>query len=163
MQWPARGFLILYGGPGTGKSFGAAWTVREYIKNGVSDPLDKKTWESAERAGDNAIWINAQEVTEVTPDRTLLPKACSARLLIMDDLGREEDIKAGNAAVRVVVSKRYDAKLATIITTELSLSDIRKRYGRYVADRLAEDFRDGGALIDCGDASMRMAGEFECF
>jgi DNA replication protein DnaC len=155
MKWPARGFLVLYGGTGTGKSFGAAWAVREYLKNGVSKPMDKKTWESIERAGDNAIWANVQEIAS---DRVLLPKASAARLLIMDDLGREEDTKAGNAAVCALISKRYDAKLATIVTSELSLADIRKRYGRYLADRLAEDFGDGGGVIDCGDDSMRAAG-----
>jgi hypothetical protein len=155
MNWTGRGFLILCGVPGTGKSFGAAWAVREYIKNRVFDPMDKKTWEVADRAGDNVTWLNAQDIAADRADRNFSQRAYAASLLVMDDLGREEDTKSGNVAVCAVISKRYDAKLATVVTTELSLADIEKRYGRYLSDRLTEDVGDGGGVVDCGDDSMR--------
>jgi DNA replication protein DnaC len=156
MNWTGRGFLILYGGPGTGKSFGAAWAVREYIKNRISNPMDKKTWDEIDRAKDNVTWLNAQDTAADRIDRNLPQRACAASLLVMDDLGREEDTKSGNAAVSAVISKRYDAKQATVVTTELSLADIEKRYGRYLSDRLTEDVEDGGGVVDCGDDSMRL-------
>ncbi|MDR1510411.1 MAG: hypothetical protein LBS53_12325, partial [Synergistaceae bacterium] len=54
------------------------------------------------------------------------------------------------------VSARYDGKLPTVVTTELSFNDILKAYGRNTAFKLIEDNGDGGGMFaPCGDFSLR--------
>jgi DNA replication protein DnaC len=146
-------FLVFCGKSGVGKSFGAACAVREYLKSRIANWIDRRTWEAAERAADSAMWSDAKEITD---DKAAFSRARTAFLLVLDDLGKEEDTQTGRAAVCSVISKRYDAMLATVITTELPMSDIRIRYGSYLAERLAEDAGNGGNIVDCGEVSMRL-------
>jgi DNA replication protein DnaC len=152
-KWPVIGFLVLCGKNGTGKSFAAARVVYEYLEGRVTDRLDRGTWATAERAGDSVTWLSAKEIID---DADARERARGSYLLVMDDLGREDETKTARAVLCSVISRRYDAKLATVITTELSMTDVRKRYGRYLTDRLAEDVGNGGGVIDCGDISMRL-------
>jgi DNA replication protein DnaC len=99
------------------------------------------------------MWRSAREIIG---GGEAFARVASAALLVLDDLGREENTKTARAALCSAVSKRYDAKLATAVTTELSMTDLRKRYGRYLTDRLAEDMGNGGGIIDCGCVSMRV-------
>jgi hypothetical protein len=154
-KWPVKGFLVFCGKNGSGKSFGAACVVRGYLENRIADRLDREAWGNADRAGNAVTWRSSKDLAG---DSEVCEKAASATLLVIDDLGREEDTKIARPALCSVVSKRYDAKLAAVITTELSMADMRKRYGRYLTDRLTEDA--GSGVIDCGDESMRMA---RCF
>jgi hypothetical protein len=152
-KWPVLGFLVLCGKKGTGKSFAAARVVYDYLEGHITDRLDRGTWSAAERAGDSVTWFSAKEIID---DADACAKAGISSLLVMDDLGREDEMKTARAILCFLVSKRYDAKLATVITTELSMADIRKRYGRYLTDRLAEDVGNGGCVVDCGDVSIRL-------
>jgi DNA replication protein DnaC len=152
-KWPVRGFLVFGGTAGSGKSFGAAYVVREYLESRAVDWLDRGAWINAERAADSVMWRSAKDVID---DGEAYARSASVTLLVMDDLGREEETKTARSALCSVVSKRYDAKLATVVTTELSMAGLRKRYGRYLTDRLTEDIGHGGGIIDCGDVSMRM-------
>ena len=155
LRWPFSGFLVLCGKTGSGKSFGAARVVRAYLEGHITDRLDRWTWEAADRRGDSVMWLGARDITD---DRGICAKASSVPLLAIDDLGREDDTKAARAAMCSAVSKRYDSKLATVITTELSMAGISKRYGRYLSDRLLEDSGTGGGAVDFGDAYMRGSG-----
>ena len=60
----------------------------------------------------------------------------------IDDLGIEpvEVMDYGNIMTPVIdlLTKRYEAQLFTIVTTNLDPKDIRKRYGDRIADRLNE-------------------------
>jgi DNA replication protein DnaC len=155
-KWPVRGFLLLCGKTGSGKSFAAASVVRGYLESRVKDRLVRETWGAAERAGESVIWVSAKDIADgrdISVTRSGVRGNIS--LLVLDSLGREEETKTAISALCSAVSKRYDAKQATVITTELSMSDISKRYGRFFADRLAEDIGDGGCLVDCGDVSIR--------
>jgi hypothetical protein len=154
LKWPVRGFLVLCGKPGVGKSFAAACVVREFLKRRITNRMDRKTWEAADRAGDSVMWSGAKEITD---DKGAFVRARSAFLLVLDDLGKEEDTQTGRAAACAVISKRYDAMLATAVTTELPMSGLRIRYGSYLTERLAEDAGRGGSVVDCGDVSMRLS------
>ena len=63
-------------------------------------------------------------------------------LLGIDDLGTEpvEVMDYGNVMTPLIdlLTKRYDAQLFTVVTTNLGPNDIRKRYGDRIADRLNE-------------------------
>jgi hypothetical protein len=158
-KWNFQGFLVLIGPSGVGKSFGAAWAVREYLMSRISDPLDIRTWNCAEIAGRNVMWCSANKIIH---DRKLASRACDSALLVLDDLGREGDAQIRRADIGDVISARYDAKLPTVITTELTFSDIIKTYGLYAVHKLTEgkggeDY--GGMIADCGDEFVPVCSE----
>jgi hypothetical protein len=151
-KWPARGFLVIGGGHGTGKSFCAACAVFEYLTRRVKNPLDRGSWENADRTGSSVMWGAAMEITD---DRETALRAKKASLAVIDDLGGESGVPQSRASLRGVILRRYDMKLPTVITTGLTMPDIASRYGGGITDRLTEDMRDGGGIIDCGSALIR--------
>lgn len=58
--------------------------------------------------------------------------------LILDDLGRERLTDWVLEMLYLVVNTRYEARLATSLTTNLSLEALRHRMGEAILDRLAE-------------------------
>jgi DNA replication protein DnaC len=152
-QWRFRGFLVLSGGSGVGKSFGAAWALKEFLRSKIPNPLDTETWNRAACAGERAMWGTANEIVR---DKNKLEEARSKLFLVIDDLGREGNLSTRQADVSDIVSARYDEKLPTVITTELSFNDILKAYGRNTAFKLIEDNgENGGIFALCGDFSLR--------
>ena len=151
-KWPARGFLIFTGNTRSGKSFGAALTVRKFLKNRNRNRFDRSTWETAESAGNSVLWCTAMDIIE---DREIAARAKRQYFLVIDDLGGETDTPVGQAALRNIILKRHDMKLATVITTILTLPEIDIRYGSRVTERLIEDIGKGSMIIECSDASMR--------
>ena len=156
-KWQARGFLIFTGDTGSGKSFGAALAVREYLKNLVPNHFDRGTWQAAEKAektektekaGISVVWCAAADISD---DRETVIRAKRGQLTVIDDLGGEPDTPAIQAALRGVILKRHDMKLPTVITTTLTLQDIDARYGGRVVDRLTEDIGKGGRIVECGN------------
>lgn len=69
-------------------------------------------------------------------------KLITVNMLGIDDLGTEpsEVMDYGNVYTLVIdlLTKRYEEQLFTIITTNLTTSQIREHYGDRIADRLNE-------------------------
>jgi hypothetical protein len=154
-KWSFAGFLLFFGKSGVGKSFGAAWAVKRYLRSRILDLLDARTWICAANASAGVMWRTANKIIH---DKSMIAETWTKRLLVLDDLGREGNFPTRRADVSDIVSARYDAKLPTIITTELTFADIVSVYGKYTAHKLAEDVQDkgaGGMIIDCGDVSLR--------
>jgi DNA replication protein DnaC len=122
-QWRFGGFLVLSGASGVGKSFSAAWTLREFLRSQISDPLDSGTWTRAARASEHTMWTTANNAVY---DKDRLGEARSKWFLVLDDLGREGSLSTRQADISDIVSARYDTKLPTVITTELGFDDILK-------------------------------------
>ena len=155
-RWSMRGFLLLSGKTGCGKSYAAAWFVREYLKGRIGDPYkaEAREWHMrAESAVSRVTWFAAQGIVE---DRVIAADAKRIPLLILDDLGKESELPSARAITQNVVSQRYDNELPTLITTELTLPDIDARYGRAVVERVIEGAEDGGWVVACGDVSLRL-------
>jgi hypothetical protein len=153
-KWNFQGFLVLAGPSGAGKSFGAAWAVKEYLKSQILDPLNVHTWSHAMIAGENVMWCSANRIVH---DRELASKAWNVTLLVLEDLGREGNTPTRRADVGDVLFRRYDAKLPTVVTTELPLSEIIRTYGLHTAQKLTEDENGegyGGMITDCGNESV---------
>jgi hypothetical protein len=154
-EWGMRGFLVLTGGSGVGKSFGAACAVKRFLESKIPNRLDRGAWRSVERsgAGRSVMWCDADDIAG---DGMIALRARGSSLLVVDDLGGERGASVGQCAIRGVISKRYDSKLPTVVTTGLTMLDIRNKYGRYIAERLIEDVRHGGKIVECGDVSIRL-------
>jgi hypothetical protein len=153
-RWPIRGFLIFMGN--MGKSFGAALVLRKYLKDQVKNRIGHRSWETARRAGSSVMWRTAAEISD---DREIAARARRESLVVIDDLGGENDTPAIQAVLRGVLMKRYDMKLPTVITTALTMLDIDARYGRRVVIRLAEDIGSGGKVIVCNSVHPENPGE----
>ena len=83
-----------------------------------------------------------QIVRMMKADYQTWEKLSQVDMLAIDDLGIEpvEVMDFGNVLCPVVdlLTKRYDMQLFTIITTNLTPSEIREKYGDRIADRMNE-------------------------
>jgi hypothetical protein len=124
--------LVLMGMSGRGKT-GAAVGVLRYFHD----------------RGHRVYFTAVQDLLEATKegfeDKTNLPegarpliRAERAHVLVLDDLGAERVTDWTAAAVDNLVRKRYNAERPTIITSNLSTADFRRRVGPRLLSRLAE-------------------------
>jgi DNA replication protein DnaC len=60
------------------------------------------------------------------------------RILFIDDVGVEYESDFNTSIAESIFVERYNRKLPTCITTNLSLEEFEKRYGKRVIDRLQE-------------------------
>jgi hypothetical protein len=159
-KWNFHGFLVLSGGSGVGKSFAAAWAVKEYLRSKILDPLNVDAWNRATVTAGNMMWRSANRIIH---DRNIISAALVKPFLVIDDFGKEGDSPTRQADVSDIISARYDAKLPTIVTTELAFTDIISAYGKHTAYKLSEDENSdsGGMIINCGNISVRFEDDWE--
>jgi DNA replication protein DnaC len=111
--------LILCGGVGTGKTHAAIWAVRERWGEFVAS-------QSLARRIDP--WKHELEHTRLLH--------LEAPLIVLDDLGAEQDDARFGQALFALVNCRNASDRRTLITTNLTIPQIRPRYGDRIADRL---------------------------
>ena len=105
--------LLLYGQPGTGKSFYAACVANALIDKGVSAAMTSFARIVGDLQGlreDNGAYIDY---------------LASVGLLIVDDLGAERDSKYMQEQVYAVINARYEARKPLILTTNLPIEQIK--------------------------------------
>ena len=102
--------LLLYGNVGTGKTFAAACVANALIDNGV--PCYVTNFNTAS----NMIFENRQ---------SYLDNLQRFRLLVLDDLGTERKTEYMQEIVFSIVDARYSAGLPMIVTTNLTLEEIK--------------------------------------
>lgn len=133
---PAMKFLVLAGAVGTRKSGSACWALTQtsglYLKAkkisrlaASHDEESVNTWRQASRVG----------------------------LLVLDDLsmGYFDDKGWFLSCLTELIDDRYEAKLRTIITCNLTIEDFRKRVGDVAVDRI----REHGEFYVVGGSSVR--------
>lgn len=120
--------LLLYGSPGTGKTFAAACIANALMKRGV--PVLVTSIVKLTNAS-----IFSDDLQEI------LRKMKNARLLVLDDFGAERDSDFKVEQIFDVIDSRYASKRPMIITTNIPLDnfkrdpDIRRRR---IYDRILE-------------------------
>ena len=72
----------------------------------------------------------------VPGDPLEIRRAMRAPVLLLDDLGKDPDIKSN--PLPAVIAERHDEERVTWITTELTPPEILKRYGGGIARRICE-------------------------
>lgn len=122
-----RGWLILQGGVGTGKTHLAYAIAGAVLAQGYSvyahttpDLLDKL------RSG----------YQDDTYDQWM-DQLCNVDLLVLDDLGTERSTEWASQALFQVINYRYSKRLPMVVTTNLKLEDARQMDAR-MASRLLE-------------------------
>ena len=121
--------LLFYGGVGTGKTFAAA-CIANYL-------LDRRV---------SVIMTSFVKLLDTMKgfreeDEALIHRLNKAKLLVIDDLGAERSTDTALEKVYNIIDSRYRAKRPVILTTNLSLSEMKEtldiRYTR-IYDRIFE-------------------------
>ncbi|NEZ46130.1 ATP-binding protein [Clostridium niameyense] len=135
--------LLIYGEPGNGKTHTVACIANELISrmvpvicvsiNALLDRI-KDTYNRFGNEGEN----------------TVLKSLVNADLLIIDDLGTEQNTDWSRTRIYNILDSRYRNELPLIITTNLPLNDLQGRYEKRTYDRLLEMctpvFNDGPSI-----------------
>ncbi len=141
-------FLVLVGAPGSGKSLLAAWGLAMLDRGG--------------------FWLPASHVSDGESWRAARHRAMHSDLLVIDDLGREDDGKDGWVveAIKGLMCDRLDGPGLTICTSNLSGEAFGARYtGDPSADdpsgtRLLSRLRQRSRWVRCGNTDLRKASKF---
>lgn len=131
------GNLLFTGAPGLGKTFLSACIAREVSENGFSVVYDTaahifQQFESGKFGRDNPF--------EEDPDREI-NRYLNCDLLIMDDLGTEMLTSFVQSAFYRIVNDRLLSRRKTILSTNLSISALRERYGAAVGSRIEGEYQ----------------------
>ena len=129
--------LFLSGGTGLGKTFLSACIARTVSEGGASVVYD------------SAVDIFAQFETEkfsrdgedAREARDGTRRYLSCDLLILDDLGSELTTPFVQSALYRQVNGRLTAGRRTVISSNLTMDDVRRRYSPQVASRLEGEYR----------------------
>ena len=133
--------IVLCGGCGNGKT-----TMLKALQNLIrclQIHKPKATTESLYGAYYGLQIVDALQIAQLSKtNHTKYLEVAQEDMLAIDDLGTEpvEVMDYGNIMTPIIdlLTKRYEAQLFTIVTTNLDPRDIRKRYGDRIADRLNE-------------------------
>lgn len=108
--------LFLYGPPNTGKSFAAAYWLKQRASKLRSTTAKSKKW------------IIANGLTMV--DRQDLRSLIDQQYLVVDDLGAEYSASSGyfNQLLYQLIATRYDNELKTIFTSNMTGKEIKEHY-----------------------------------
>ena len=129
--------LFLTGPPGLGKTFLSACIARTVSEHGYSVVYDTAVnifarFEEQKFSRDR---LDAEEAR----DETRRYLGCD--LLILDDLGSELTTPFVQSALYTLVNARLTAGRRTVISSNLSMDDVRGRYTGQIASRLEGEYR----------------------
>ncbi len=130
---PDAGNLLFNGGTGLGKTFLSACIAREVAEKGYS-----VAYESAQQL------FNMLEKNHFHPDEesvAAVAKLNACDLLIVDDLGTEMTGSFTVSALYSLVNDRLLRGKPMIVSTNLNIDEIRKRYSPQIASRLEGSFQ----------------------
>ena len=130
---PGVGNLLFVGGTGLGKTFLSAC-----IANQITDRGFSVVYESA------PTLFGRLEKNRFSPDdqtRATVAAYNSCDLLIIDDLGTELPGNFVTAALYSLLNDRLLAEKSMLISTNLNVDDLAKRYSPQIASRLQGEFR----------------------
>lgn len=117
---------MLTGSVGTGKTHLAAAMAHYAIENGVITKFGNVT----------DIFQSLRD--SFTSDEDILSDVKAVPFLVLDDLGKERQTDWTTETIYSIINYRYEHMLPTVITTNLSMSDLQERLGAATVSRLME-------------------------
>ena len=124
-----KGFLLLAGKNGTGKTF-AANAIYDRVH--VSDSDYRKFITQTDL---NLMW--QKQIKDWGETTYLLNQMVACEIFVLDDLGTRTPTEAFMDFLYALISKRYERQSATIITTNLNEKDMREKFGDAIVSRIA--------------------------
>ena len=129
--------LFLSGSTGLGKTFLSACIARTVSENGCSVVYDT--------AGEVFARFEAQKFSRDEEDareaRDDTRRYLRCDLLILDDLGSELTTPFVQSVLYQLVNSRLTAEKRTVISSNLTMDDVRGRYSPQIASRLEGEYR----------------------
>jgi len=132
---PGSGNLLLTGAPGLGKTFLSAAIAREVSGEGFSVVYDTAA-HIFDRFEARKFGREAGEAVEADVDRVL-----DCDLLILDDLGTEMTTPFVQSALYTIVNSRITDRRASILSTNLDLKELARRYSPQIVSRLEGEYQ----------------------
>lgn len=129
--------LFLSGATGLGKTFLSGCIAREVSERGFSVVYD--TAINLFAAFESKKFSKDAEEGRSARDDTRRYLGCD--LLILDDLGSELTTPFVQSALYELINSRLIAGKATVISSNLTMDDVRARYSAQVASRLGGEYR----------------------
>lgn len=129
------GNLLLSGDPGLGKTFLSACVARVVSENGFSVVYDTAAHVFARFEADK---FRREEGEDAEAD---VNRCMQCDLLILDDLGTEMTTAFVQSALYQIVNGRLLAGKKTLISTNLSLQEIERRYSPQIRSRLEGEYQ----------------------
>ena len=129
--------LFLTGAPGLGKTFLSACIARTVSEQGFSVVYDTAVNVFA-RFEEQKFARDREEAGEAK-DETRRYLGCD--LLILDDLGSELTTPFVQSALYTLINSRLSADKRTVISSNLSMDQVRQRYTPQIASRLEGEYR----------------------
>lgn len=123
--------LLIYGEPGNGKTHCCSCIANELIGNMVPVVC----------VSINALLERIKETYNTwgkEGEDTVLKSLSNADLLIIDDLGTEQDTDWSRTRIYNILDSRYRNGLPLIVTTNMKLTDLKEKYHIRTYDRLLE-------------------------
>jgi hypothetical protein len=151
-NWERANFLVFHGAHGTGKSFGAAYSLylllRARLLPNWNNPM---LWNTRNF---DALWTSAYRIATIDG---VYEAARKAGYLVIDDLGSEDPTAHCKNRLTDVISRRYDMRKITILTMNEDVMELENLYGRRMYDRVI----GCGTTIYCGGESLRLSIVFD--
>ena len=128
--------LLMSGAPGLGKTFLSACIARAVSEHGYSVVYDTAgnifaQFEAKKFLRDSADGQDARDETR---------RYLNCDLLIVDDLGSELTTQFTQSALYELINTRLVAEWHTVISTNLSLEEIARRYNPQIASRIEGEY-----------------------
>ena len=128
--------LFLTGAPGLGKTFLSACIARTVSERGYSVVYD--TAVNVFARFEEQKFARGQEEARDARDETRRYLQCD--LLILDDLGSEMTTPFVQSSLYTLINTRLTAGRRTVISSNLSLDEVRRRYSGQAASRLEGEY-----------------------
>ena len=129
--------LFLTGAPGLGKTFLSACIARTVSEQGFSVVYDTAVNVFA-RFEEQKFARDREEAGEARDDTR---RYLGCDLLILDDLGSEMTTPFVQSALYTLINSRLAADRRTVISSNLSMDQVRQRYTPQIASRLEGEYR----------------------
>lgn len=126
--------LFFYGTVGTGKSFLSGCVAKELIESGHSVIYFSATGLFDLLSKNSFDYKNRDELRDTYAD------LYQCDLLIVDDLGTELTNQFVTSQLFALLNERHMGKKATIISTNLSLEELRNRYSDRIFSRITSNY-----------------------
>ena len=135
---PGADNLLFQGGTGLGKTFLSACIAREVAERGFSVAYETAVacvsdFEAQKFGRGSAEYDRACEQVK---------RYLGCDLMILDDLGTEMSGGFSMTALYTLINTRLTERKTTIISTNLSIEDIRKKYSEQIASRLEGEYQN---------------------